>query len=104
MSNLTLVCTLATLVLTILNIYKGLSHPVRDLSKRLDALEDKVNRLNEKTVHDWNSFKEQERVNAMLLKSMCALMSHELDGNHTKQLQECKDEIEDLIFKKGGGL
>jgi hypothetical protein len=102
MSYLTIICTISTLMLTILNIWKGVNHPVKDLEKRVETIEEKIQRLDQKSERDWQAFQEQEKVNSMLLKSQWAIMSHLLDGNHTKDLEECKNEAAELLFKKGG--
>jgi hypothetical protein len=101
---LALVCTIATLCLTLLNIWKGVNHPMKDSQDRITALEERVNSLEAHAQEEIDSFEEQEKVNTMLLKSQWAIMSHLLDSNHTKQLTECRDEAEQLIFKKGGSL
>lgn len=38
--------------------------------------------------------------NKLLLKAVVCLMSHELDGNHTKQLAETRDKIQDYLIEK----
>ena len=35
-----------------------------------------------------------------MLKALVTLMSHELDGNHTKQLGEVRDEIQNYLIAK----
>ena len=38
--------------------------------------------------------------NKLLLKAVVCLMSHELDGNHTKQLTETRDKIQDYLIER----
>jgi hypothetical protein len=38
--------------------------------------------------------------NKLILKALVKLMSHELDGNHTKELADVRDEIQDFLIKK----
>lgn len=43
---------------------------------------------------------ESDAQNKLILKAVVALMSHELDGNHTQQLGEVRDEIQDYLISK----
>ena len=36
--------------------------------------------------------------NKLMMKALVMLMSHELDGNHTKQLGEVRDEIQEYLI------
>lgn len=101
---LSVICTAATFLLTLLNIWKGVKHPVKDNHEAIRDLSSRVAVLEKKVENDWSSFEEQESVNALILKSQWAIMSHLLDGNHTKQLTACRDEAETMLFKKGGSL
>ena len=38
--------------------------------------------------------------NKLMLKAIVALMSHELDGNHTQQIQDVRDEIQEYLITK----
>lgn len=38
--------------------------------------------------------------NKLMLEAIVALMSHELDGNHTKQLTEARDDIQAYLISK----
>ena len=46
---------------------------------------------------------ETSRQNTLMLKAIVALMSHELDGNHTRQLTETRNDIENYLYGKIGG-
>ena len=43
---------------------------------------------------------EAEMQNKLLLKALVTLMGHELDGNHTKQLTDVRDEIQNYLISK----
>lgn len=49
---------------------------------------------------DQEELKEQ---NKLMLKGIVMLMKHELDGNHTKQLEAVSNEIHDYLFENVGG-
>lgn len=38
--------------------------------------------------------------NKLLLKAVVALMGHELDGNHTQQITDVRDEIQEYLITK----
>lgn len=52
--------------------------------------------------NDNKRLKELEEGNRVLMQSMLALMSHELDGNHTEQLQKAKNGLEEYLINRGG--
>ena len=41
-----------------------------------------------------------EEQNKLMMKALVMLMSHELDGNHTKQLGDVRDEIQTYLSEK----
>lgn len=104
MEHFSFIASLAALVLTVMNIWGKVSHPVADNHKAIADLEARLEKVEQKIDRDWQSFERQESVNEMLLKSQWAIMAHLLDGNHTSQLQACKNETEHFLLKKGGGL
>ena len=43
---------------------------------------------------------EMDRMNKLQLKALFTLLGHEIDGNHTKQLAEVRDEINVYLIEK----
>ena len=43
---------------------------------------------------------EMDKQNKLLLKAIVSLMSHELDGNNTRQIAQTRDEIQDYLISK----
>ena len=41
-----------------------------------------------------------EKNNLIIERGMLALISHEIDGNHTKDLEEAKEELEKVVWNK----
>ena len=78
----------------------------RDTEKNTSKLDDVMNWLSsdkrriEKLEKTQVETAEQNR---LMLKAIVALMSHELDGNHTKQLTEARNDIENYLYGKIGG-
>ncbi|WP_305177860.1 hypothetical protein [Faecalibaculum rodentium] len=115
MEHFSFIASLAALAVSCLTIWGKVTHPVVDNREQIQTLKDlhreetqaleaRIQKLESKIQHDWDSFAKQEDVNSMLLKSQWAIMSHLLDGNHTAQLTACRDEAEKLLFKKGGSV
>lgn len=115
MEHFSFIASLAALAVSCITIWSKVSHPVVDNREQIQQLKDlhrdeitqletRIQKLETKVQHDWDSFEKQETVNSMLLKSQWAIMSHLLDGNHTAQLTACRDEAEKLLFKKGGSV
>ena len=65
--------------------------------KKHDELLDNDNKrlkyLEEKQIETDDAYK-------ILLKSMLAMMSHELDGNHTNELKKAKDELQEYLITR----
>ncbi len=89
-------------IMTIWGVVEKLTKPVRDLGKRVSALEDKAEANTDKLVHDHESFLKQEAINVALLRSQSALLKHCADGNHTGQLTTLAKELDEMIYEKGG--
>lgn len=43
---------------------------------------------------------EMDKMNKLQLKALFTLLGHEIDGNHTKQLAEVRDEINTYLIEK----
>ena len=43
---------------------------------------------------------EMDKMNKMQLKALFTLLGHEIDGNHTKQLADMRDEINKYLIEK----
>ena len=44
--------------------------------------------------------REQDMTNKIIMKSLLAIMSHEIDGNHTEQLRMAKGELEEYLINR----
>lgn len=79
------------------NLFKGF----KDRAKEPDMQRDEtLKRHGEMLDRDNKRLKELEDGNKVLLQSMLALMSHELDGNHTEQLQKAKKDLEEYLISR----
>ena len=74
---------------------------IRDKAKEPDAERDEtLKKHGEMLDNDNRRLKELEEGNKVIMQSMLALMSHELDGNHTEQLRKAKDDLEQYLIRR----
>lgn len=99
-----LISPIVSLILAIITLWGHISSPVKKNKKRLDLIEAKLKLLKDSCEADRRRSESQVELNVMILKTLSTLCKHELDGNHTAGLQACSEEIDSLIFKKGGSL
>ena len=62
--------------------------------------DNKLKRHDELLDKDNKRLKELEESNKILMRSLLALMSHELDGNHTEQLKSARDDLQKYLIQK----
>lgn len=92
--------TIAGAVAIIIKVVRYFKKPndIRDedLKRHQEMLENDNKRL--KALEDGR--KEQDETNKIIMKSLLAIMSHELDGNHTEQLRQAKGELEEYLINR----
>lgn len=101
------IITIGSLCTAIVAVYKLISlagKPNKEQNARLEDLEKRVGTCEDKLGKDWTSMEEQQEINTLTLKSLHALLSHELDGNNTHEMEMCKSEIHNRIFREGGSI
>lgn len=65
--------------------------------KRHDELFDNDNkRLNE--LEEWR--KESDEAQRVMMKSLLAMMSHEIDGNHLDDLKKSRDDLQEYLIRR----
>lgn len=104
MTWINIVSPIISLVLAIITLWGHVSSPVKKNKQRLDVIEARLGQLEADVDTDRRRSESQVELNVMILKTLSTLCKHELDGNHTAGLQACSEEIDSLIFKKGGSL
>ena len=74
---------------------------IKDKAKEPDMERDQtLKRHSEMLDNDNKRLKELEDSNRVIMQSMLALMSHELDGNHTEQLRKAKEDLEKYLISR----
>ena len=62
--------------------------------------DDMIRIHSEKLDNDHKRLKELEESNKVIMHSLLAIMSHELDGNHTTELQRAHDELKEYLINR----
>lgn len=101
------------LFLTILNIKDKLrtmkkeeEQPIEKLKERVDALEDRTDRIEKQVSGHNEKFEDQEETNATFRSVMLSFVNFEIayclhtDYNHTEELMKAKDELEKYLAGK----
>lgn len=77
----------------IYNIYKRSKQP--DTER-----DDKLKRHDELLDNDNKRLKELEESNKIIMQSMLALMTHAIDGNHTDELKQARDDLQKYLIRR----
>lgn len=62
--------------------------------------DEKLKKHGELLDNDNKRLKELEESNKIIMQSLLAIMSHELDGNHTEQLKQARDDLQKYLITK----
>lgn len=74
---------------------------IKDKMKAPDTERDiQLKKHSEQLDNDNKRLKALEEGNKVIMQAMLALMSHELDGNHTEQLQKAKKDLEEYLISR----
>lgn len=96
--------SLCTAIFAIVKMAKMVAKPNKEQNQRIEDLEKRVGTCEDKLGKDWISMGEQQEINTLNLKSLHALLSHALDGNNTHEMEACKEEIQERLFREGGSI
>lgn len=87
------IATVAGAVAIIYNIYQKAKQPDTERDQTLE----KHSKLLD---NDNKRLKELEDSNKIIMQSMLALMSHAIDGNHTKDLEKARDDLQKYLIRR----
>ena len=71
---------------------------LKDHEERITHLEECCDEVKGKLASDRKFQQEQAEVNKMVLKSLKSLLQHAVDGNDTKKLEQCEQEIDKFLL------
>ena len=87
------VATIAGAGAIIYKIYKS--------AKRPDTERDEALAKHQRLLDNDNKrLKELEESNKIIMQSMLAIMSHEIDGNHVEDLKQARDDLQKYLIRR----
>ena len=99
--------TVCTIIITIggagaivVAVYRWMHKPTDSRDETLKKHSELLNNDNKRlhVLEEWKS--EQDESEKILMKSLLALMSHALDGNHTDDLKKAKEDLQEYLIRR----
>ena len=85
-------------------IKKQMNEKTKSVEKRLDKVEERLDDGTKQFAEDDRRATELEQelrdTTKMIVKSLQALMAHEIDGNNTEELKQAKKDIDNYLLEK----
>lgn len=73
---------------------------IKALRKPDTERDEKLKRHDEMLDNDNKRLRELEESNKIIMQSMLALMSHAIDGNHTEDLKQARDDLQSYLIRR----
>ena len=74
--------------------------PHQDLEDEVEKQGKHLEKHDQLLDNDNRRLKDVEATNRLIVRGIMTLLSHEIDGNHTKQLEQARDEMYDYLSTK----
>ena len=84
----------------VVGLYKWAKKPDQNRDEMLKGHEEKLEKDYKEIQELQKKQGETDEALQILMKSMLALMSHAIDGNHTEQLAEARDDLHEYLIKR----
>ena len=94
------IATVAAAVSWIVKAVVRLRKPNKDQNARLDAMEAKMKEYDTFFQRDKERLDGIEEGNRVIQRGVLALLSHSLDGNNTKGMEDAQKEITEYLIRK----
>lgn len=92
--------TIAGAVVIVIKIVGYFKKPGKDRDEDIKRHSEMLDNDNKRLKELEESRKEQEETNKVIMKSLLAIMSHAIDGNHTEQLKKAKADLEEYLIRR----
>ena len=87
------VATIAGAGAIVYKIYKSAKRPDTERDEALSRHQEMLDNDNKR-------LKELEESNKIIMQSMLAIMSHEIDGNHVEDLKQARDDLQKYLIRR----
>ena len=96
----TAVITLGGAGAIVIGIIRWVHKPTDDRDEKLKKHDEILDNDNKrlKELEEWR--KESDEAQKVILKSLLAMMSHEIDGNHLDDLKKSRDDLQEYLIRR----
>lgn len=94
------IVTLSAACTVFVTMYRTAKKPNQLQNERLDKLEERMKKVEERISSDNARLNTIELGNRVTQRALLALLSHEIDGNHTEGLKNARDELQDYLLDR----
>ena len=84
----------------IVQLVKTSKTPTDNLETRVDEIERRMSRYDEMFGRDKARLDSFDESNRIILKSLLAIIKHDLDGNNTEALKQAQDDLQNYMLNK----
>lgn len=84
----------------IVGLYKWAKKPDNDRDDRIKRHDEMLDNDNKRLRELEREQAEMKEAQSVLMKSMLALMSHAIDGNHTEDLKQARDDMQNYLLRR----
>lgn len=84
----------------IVGLYKWAKKPDNDRDDRIKRHDEMLDNDNKRLRDLEREQAEMKEAQSVLMKSMLALMSHAIDGNHTEDLKQARDDMQNYLLRR----
>ena len=81
-------------------LYRWFKKPDINRDEKLKGHDEKLDNDNRRLNELEKKQAETEEALQILMKSMLALMTHSIDGNHTEELEKARDDMHEYLIKR----
>jgi hypothetical protein len=84
----------------IMNLVKNAKSPTDSLEMRIEEIEKKISVYEERFGRDKARLDSFDEGNRVILKSLLAIMKHDIDGNNVEELKVTSKELQEYMLKR----
>ena len=84
----------------VVNLFKSAKSPTATLENRVTEIERKMSRYDDMFGRDKARLDSFDESNRIILKSLLAIIKHDLDGNNVEALKQAQDDLQNYMLSK----
>lgn len=91
---------IAAAIVTLGGALSVIEHISEKATSKHNQMAEQVEAHEERLANDHRRLNELESSNRLIMRGVMQIMSHEIDGNHTAQLKEVRDDMENYLINR----